>query len=187
MRQMIPPPNRVAPAKPARNDGRRPALAGRIVTSHEGEGGGGWFEERDHVLPLRVFYEDTDAAGIVYYANYLKFAERGRTELMRCLGFAHRQNMTEYGIGIVVRDCQVSYLQPARLDDAILVHSRVTELRRVSFHMQQTVLRQDDGEVLVRLAVRLAVVGRDLQPTRLPQPIHDALAAHVVAADTPGP
>ena len=85
----------------------------------------GTFDGTTHVFPLRVYYEDTDAAGIVYYANYLKFAERARTELMRLLGAEHRTMMAEDGIGFAVRAVAAEYLQPARLDDAIAVHTRV--------------------------------------------------------------
>src|SRR4051794_32891861 len=70
-------------------------------------------------MPLRVYYEDTDAAGIVYYANYLKFAERGRTEMMRELGFAHSEIAKEIGTLFTVRRCSIDYRAPARLDDAL--------------------------------------------------------------------
>src|SRR3546814_20375005 len=85
----------------------------------------GWFEGGEHVLPLRVYYEDTDAAGIVYYANYLKFAERARTEMMRCLGAEHRVLLEEAGIAFAVRSCSADSLIPARLDDLHVVRTRV--------------------------------------------------------------
>src|SRR6266487_2207381 len=74
-----------------------------------------------HSMPLRVYYEDTDAAGIVYYANYLKFAERGRTEMMRALGFAHSSIRAETGTVFTVRRLSADYRSPARLDDALTV------------------------------------------------------------------
>ena len=78
---------------------------------------------------VRVYYEDTDAAGIVYHANYLKFAERGRTEMLRGLGFAHSSSAREDGgIGFTVRRCTVDYRAPARLDDALTVETRVAEI-----------------------------------------------------------
>ena len=81
------------------------------------------------MLPLRVYYEDTDAAGIVYYANWLRFLERGRTELLRLLGQQHTALREERGVNWVVRRCTIDYLKPARLDDAIEI---VTELRRIA-------------------------------------------------------
>jgi len=77
---------------------------------------------------MRVYYEDTDASGIVYYANYLKFAERGRTEMMRELGFAHSRIFAETGVAFTVRRLSADYRQPARLDDALIVETRVVEV-----------------------------------------------------------
>src|ERR1700688_4504799 len=81
-----------------------------------------------HSMKLRVYYEDTDAAGIVYYANYLKFAERGRTEMMRVLGFAHSRIEAETGIVFTVRRLSADYRTPARLDDALSVDTRIVEI-----------------------------------------------------------
>ena len=70
-----------------------------------------------HILPLRVYYEDTDASGIVYYANYLRFIERGRTDMLRLLGISHRALNAGAGIAFAVRRCEIDYLAPARLDE----------------------------------------------------------------------
>ena len=91
------------------------ALSGRV------EGG-------IHHLPIRVYYEDTDTAGIVYYANYLKFAERARTELLRLAGINQSEMAARYGMAFAVRNCAVDFRAPARLDDLIEVRSRFTEL-----------------------------------------------------------
>jgi acyl-CoA thioester hydrolase len=77
----------------------------------------GYFSDGVHVLPLRIYYEDTDAAGIVYYANWLRFLERGRTELLRLLGQEHSALRDERGVHWVVRRCTIDYLKPARLDE----------------------------------------------------------------------
>src|SRR5215469_16865116 len=76
---------------------------------------------KSHTLPLRVYYEDTDAAGMVYHANYLKFAERGRSEMLRSLGFPHRKLGAEHGVGFAVRRCAIEYIAPARLEDDLTV------------------------------------------------------------------
>ncbi len=102
-----------------------------------------------HVFPLRVYYEDTDSGGVVYYANYLKFAERARTELLRRYGIDHGALMERDGIVFAVRSCDIEYLKPARLDDMLEVHSGNLRLGGASLRMDQTVMR--GGDILVRL------------------------------------
>lgn len=128
-----------------------------------------------HVFPIRVYYEDTDAAGIVYYANYLKFAERARTELMRSLGIEHRTLLASDGIAFAVRRCEADYLKPARLDDLIEVHTRVLALRGASLEAEQVVRRGADE--LARLKLRLACMDRRGRPARLPRPLAESLSA----------
>lgn len=120
----------------------------------------------EHVFPLRVYYEDTDAAGIVYYANYLKFAERARTEMLRARGFDHRALDDKDGIAFAVRSCNADYLLPARLDDALQVHTRVTHVGGASLEADQDITRED--QVLTRLKVRLACINRAGRPARIP-------------------
>ncbi|MBI4184431.1 MAG: tol-pal system-associated acyl-CoA thioesterase [Proteobacteria bacterium] len=126
----------------------------------------------EHVMALRVFYEDTDAGGVVYYANYLKFAERARTEMLRLLGFEQRALAAERGLAFAVARCEIDYLKPARLDDVVRLHTRVLEVRRASLRLKQSLRR--DGADLVRLAVRLACVGPGGRPARLPDDLFGA-------------
>lgn len=128
-----------------------------------------------HTMPLRVYYEDTDAAGIVYYANYLKFAERGRTEMMRTLGFAHSGIVAETGIVFTVRRLSADYRLPARLDDLLNVETRIVEIAGATLLLDQRVCR--DGAVLVALDVLVACVGRDGRPRRVPAGLRAALAS----------
>ena len=134
---------------------------------------------RVHVHPVRVYHEDTDATGFVYHANYLKFTERARTEFLRQLGIEHRRWRAEAGYAFVVRRCQVDYLMPARLDDAIEVHTRVLESRGASVEALQIVRRQtpDGFDDLVRMKVRIACVDRAGRPARLPVALRRRLAA----------
>lgn len=134
----------------------------------------GRMEAGRHVLALRVYYEDTDAAGMVYYANYLRYAERGRTELLRQAGFGHRDIAERYGLAFVVRDCRVAYRRPARLDDLIEVRSRLTDMAGASFAADQRLAR--DGTELARLEVRLACLAADGRPARIPEAVRRALA-----------
>jgi acyl-CoA thioester hydrolase len=126
-----------------------------------------------HSLPLRVYYEDTDAAGIVYYANYLKFAERGRTEMMRDLGFAHSAIAEETGIVFTVRRCSADYRAAARLDDMLTVETRIQEIGAATLSLDQQIRR--DGETIVALDVLVASVGRDGRPRRVPPGLRAAL------------
>jgi acyl-CoA thioester hydrolase len=127
-----------------------------------------------HVLPLRVYYEDTDAAGIVYYANWLRFLERGRTELMRLLGQEHSALRDERGVNWVVRRCAIEYLKPARLDDTIEVLTRCGELRGASLDMLQEARR--GAETLVRSQLVVACMDKSGRPVRLPSGMKAALA-----------
>jgi acyl-CoA thioester hydrolase len=127
-----------------------------------------------HFFLTRVYYEDTDAAGIVYYANYLKFAERARTELLRLLGFEQERLRGEAGFAFAVRRCVAEYLVPARLDDELTVASRLTVLRGATLAVEQRI-RRGDAE-LARLGVTLAGVAASGRPVRLPQPLRAALS-----------
>ena len=127
-----------------------------------------------HVLPLRVYFEDTDAGGIVYYANYLKYAERARTEWLRALGADHSGLMANEGVMMTVRRCEAEFFSPARLDDALEVHTTIEEIGGVTMWLDQRVMR--GANELVRMRVRLACVNRDLRPAKLPARLRAALA-----------
>src|ERR1700691_3336819 len=94
-----------------------------------------------HTFPIRVYYEDTDAASIVYYANYLKFAERARTEALRLSGIDQSDLMREQKIGFVVRKCTCNFLKPAMLDDLLTIETRLDDINKVSMQMRQTIRR----------------------------------------------
>ena len=129
---------------------------------------------RVYVLPVRVYYEDTDAGGIVYYANYLKFAERARTELLRDNGIENGELMNTRKLAFAVRECHADYIRPARLDDLLEVRTRITELGGASVRMHQDICR--DGEVLVAIHIRLACM--DISsgaPKRLPNVVRECL------------
>ncbi len=125
-------------------------------------------------LAVRVYYEDTDAAGMVYHANYLKFAERARTELLRQIGFSQRRLREESGIGFAVRRCNADYLAVGRLDDALTVATEIAAVGAATLSLRQEIRR--DGEVLVVLDVVVACIGREGRPRRLPGPLRARLA-----------
>ncbi len=111
---------------------------------------------RNFVFPVRVYYEDTDAAGMVYYANYLKFMERARTEWLRVLGFQQSRMVETQGVAFVARSAAVEYLKPARLDDALMVDTRVASVGRAQVVFDQRVLRS--SETLAQGLMRIACV-----------------------------
>ncbi len=132
------------------------------------------------VLPLRVYYEDTDAGGIVYYANYLRFAERARTEMLRDLGFENSALMGDAGLAFAVRACGIEYLKPALLDDRLEVHTQVLRIGGASLEMEQIVRR--NGDAIAELNVKLVcmhVSGSSAgRPSRIPADIRAALENH---------
>ena len=133
----------------------------------------GRIESGTHHLPIRIYYEDTDTAGIVYYANYLKFAERARTEMLRLAGINQSEMTLRYGMAFAVRNCAIDFRAPARLDDLIEVRSRFTELIGATVSGVQAIWR--DAEELVRLDVRVACLRANGRPTRIPAPLRQAL------------
>ena len=128
-----------------------------------------------HLFPLRVYYEDTDVGGVVYHANYLKFAERARTEMLRTLGIEQERMRIETGLFFVVRRLTAEYLQPARLDDELIVATQVAHLGGASLDLKQEVRRKDS--ILVHLDLAIACLGRDGRPVRLPAALKAAFAS----------
>lgn len=120
-----------------------------------------------HRHAVRVYYDDTDAGGIVYHANYLRFAERGRTEALRELGVPHAEMSTLHGLFFMVRRIKVDYLAPARLDDSLVVETTTLAIGAASVELRQDVTR--GGTLLARLDLQL-VCGRlaDQRPARIP-------------------
>ncbi len=124
--------------------------------------------------PVRIYYEDTDSGGVVYYANYLRFFERCRTEWMRSLGFGQAELAQRDGVLFVVASAQVDYRRPARLDDALQIDLRVAERFASYIVFEQRAWRGAD--VLARARVKVACVDAgSLRPTRLPAAILAAL------------
>jgi acyl-CoA thioester hydrolase len=127
----------------------------------------------DYSLPVRVYFQDTDAGGVVYHASYVNFLERARTEWLRerC-GYSNGGMLREFGTVFVVRSLKMNYLRPALLDDLLDVTAAVMELGRSRFLLQQNVMR--DGEILVRAEVELACVTADgFRPVAMPEALRE--------------
>lgn len=121
------------------------------------------------VWPLRVYWEDTDASGVVYHANYLRWFERARTEWLRAKGHDQESMRTQLGIAFTVASLEIRYLKPARLDDALEVQLEVPEARRASLGFRQRLLRTGTGEILSEASVRVGCVdAATFRPRALP-------------------
>ncbi len=128
--------------------------------------------QRQH--DFRIYYEDTDAGGVVYYANYLKFAERARTEYLRQRGIDQSLLLEQEKLCFVVRKVEADYLAPARLDDIITAHTTITTVGGASLAMEQQIMKGE--QMLVRLKVLVVAVSSvSLKPVRLPEKIRLAL------------
>ncbi len=125
-----------------------------------------------HRHPVRVYYEDTDLAGIVYYANYLRFLERGRTETVRAAGIS-QADMKAQGLVFAVRRIEADYLRPARFEDDLIVETRAGRLGAASLDMPQRVLRGD--EILLEAIVKVVVLNETGRPARIPADIRAKL------------
>lgn len=153
----------------------------------------GRFDGKRHLYPIRVYYEDTDAGGIVYHANYLRFAERARTEMMRVAGVGHGALLAEHGVQLVVHRCSIEFKRPAKLDDALVVESRISAVTGATVEITQDVKRAapdlgdparadpaHDGFLnLVRLSLRLVTLDRQLRPARLPDALRAAVSNYL--------
>jgi acyl-CoA thioester hydrolase len=128
-----------------------------------------------HTFPVRVYYEDTDLAGIVYYANYLKFIERGRSEWVRARGLDQRRLKAEQGIVFAVRRVEADYLSPARFDDELTVETVLEGMTAARLHLRQQVRRGD--AVLFSALVTLVALREDGSPARIGTDLRSILAA----------
>ena len=126
-----------------------------------------------HSINFRIYYEDTDSAGIVYYANYLKFAERARTEMIRELGINQQELMDSKGVGFVVTHVKADFKKPAKLDDIVEVKTNITNIGKTRITMQQDILKNDN--LLVSITVKLAMINNQGKPVRLPEDITSRL------------
>jgi len=114
---------------------------------------------------IKVYYEDTDAGGVVYYANYLKFLERARTEALFTIGFNNKKIKEDYGALIVVKSCNIEYKKPSYLEDELKIRSFVKSITKTSFFMSQFISRDD--ELIVEAKVHLVFVDKNGKPINL--------------------
>jgi acyl-CoA thioester hydrolase len=127
-----------------------------------------------HILKIRIYYEDTDCGGVVYYANYLRYVERARTEFLEARGVSLRALMDE-GVYFVVAEAALKYVSPGRYGDILKVETDVERVGTASIVFRHAISRDLSGEKLVEATVKLGCVGRDMKPLRLRQNSLDAV------------
>ena len=122
---------------------------------------------------LKVFYEDTDSGGVVYYANYLKFFERARTEAIAEIGLSNKKLLDEFGILIIVKSCNINYKKSAKLEDQIEIKSIVSSFSNTSFNMIQKAFRCQ--ELLTECEIHLVVIDKNGKPTKIPDKLRQKI------------
>ena len=118
---------------------------------------------------LKIYYEDTDSGGVVYYANYLKFLERARTEALFSIGFSNKKVKETYNSLIIVKSCNIEYRKPAHLEDELTIRSFVKSITKTSFFMNQIITK--DKEVIIEAQVHLVFVNNEGKPVKIPNEI----------------
>ena len=119
---------------------------------------------------LKVYYEDTDSGGVVYYANYLKFLERARTEALYSIGYSNQKIKNQFQSLIIVKSCNIEYRKPAYLEDELLIRSFVKSITKTSFFMNQIITK--DNEIIVEVQVHLVFINNKGKPTKIPNEIY---------------
>jgi len=140
--------------------------------------GFGRFHGKVHILPIRIYYEDTDLSGIVYHANYLRFMERGRSEFFRCAGITHLAQLdAAEPTAWTLRKAEIEYLKPARVDDLVEVHTMATVLTGARMTAVQNVFCK--GAQLTHGRVEACIITLSGKPRRIPQDMRDKLARYL--------
>ena len=119
---------------------------------------------------IKVYYEDTDSGGVVYYANYLKFLERARTEALFSIGYSNKKIKEKFNSLIIVKSCNIDYIKPANLEDELKIRSFVKSITKTSFFMNQIISR--DEEIIVEAQIHLVFVNENGKPVKIPDEIY---------------
>ena len=125
---------------------------------------------------LKVYYEDTDSGGVVYYANYLKYLERARTEAIYSLGYTNTQLKEKYNIIIIVKSCNINYIKSAKFEDRLIVYSKVKSISKASFVMKQVIKRKNIE--ISNAEIVLVAINEKGKPTKLPNGFINKLRKH---------
>jgi acyl-CoA thioester hydrolase len=140
--------------------------------------GSGRISRGCHELPVRVYFEDTDAGGVVYHARYFAFAERARTEMLRAIGAPLAELAEHPGVGFAVRRCTAEFRQPARLDDALTIRTGLKGFEGASIALEQAIWR--NATLLVEILLELVCINGRFRPVRVPAALKSAIETHLV-------
>tara|TARA_Y100000817_G_scaffold73071_1_gene55978 strand:+ start:3572 stop:3967 length:396 start_codon:yes stop_codon:yes gene_type:complete len=122
---------------------------------------------KNFIFKLKVYYEDTDSGGVVYYANYLKFLERARSELIYSFGLSNKKLLKEYDTLIIVKSCNIQYKKPAKLEDELEIDSKIKSFTKTSFTIDQTIKRKE--EIISLAEIVLVTVDKSGKPIKIPK------------------
>ncbi len=128
---------------------------------------------KQFIHKVKVYYEDTDAGGVVYYSNYLKYLERARTEAINSIGLSNKKLLEKNGVLIIVKSCKINYIKPARLEDHLEINSKVKSTTKTSFIMSQVV--KNKKKIITEAEVHLVVVNKKGKPTMIPNALSQLL------------
>ena len=127
----------------------------------------------EFIHEVKVYYEDTDSGGVVYYSNYLKFLERARTEMINSIGLSNKKLLEEHKTLIIVKSCNVEYLSPSKLEDRLQIYSSIESLNKASFVMIQDIKKDDD--LIVKAKIKLVTVNNEGRPIKIPSVLENKL------------
>ena len=120
----------------------------------------------EFVHEIKVYYEDTDSGGVVYYSNYLKFLERARTEMITLIGLSNKELLDKYNTLIIVKSCNIEYLKSAKLEDKLKIYSSIESINKASFVMNQYIKR--NNELIINAKLKLVTVNESGKPIKIP-------------------
>ena len=122
---------------------------------------------KEFIHNVKIYYEDTDSGGVVYYANYLKFLERARSEIIYSFDLSNKLLLDKYGVLIIVKSCNIKYLKPSKLEDNLKIISIIKSLKKASFVMNQIVKKEND--IISQAEVHLVIVNKKGKPVKIPE------------------
>ena len=128
---------------------------------------------KQFIHEIKVYYEDTDTGGVVYYSNYLNFLERARTEMIDSIGLSNKKLLEEYKTLIIVKSCNIEYLVPAKLEDKLKIYSSIESFNKASFVVIQNIKKDDN--LIVKAKLKLVTVNQDGKPIKIPSVLQKKL------------
>ncbi len=121
---------------------------------------------KEFIHEIKVYYEDTDVGGVVYYSNYLKYLERARTEFINSIGLSNKKLLDEYKTLIIVKSCNIDYIKPAKLEDKLQIYSTIESFKKASFIILQNIKKNDD--LIIKAKLKLVTVNKEGKPIKIP-------------------